>query len=100
MQATGNLMEWLSEHWAQMLGWSALTTFLYRLYIVASRFVDSWEGIKEARKDLSLIKDNHLTHLQLSMDKLDDNITGLREDLKDGLFGLREDIRLVLMRME
>ena len=100
MQTTGNPMDWFSAHWAQLLGWSALTTFLFRLYVVARRFVDSWEGIKDARKDLSIIKDNHMVHLQASIDKLDENLTGLREDLKDGLSGLRDDIRLVLMRME
>ena len=93
-------IEYLSAHWAHMLGWSALITFLYRVYLGFKKFAGLGESIDATRLDLEIIKTNHLTHLQAEAEKINENLTGLREDLRTSFDRLSADIRIVLTRME
>jgi hypothetical protein len=92
--------EYLSNHWAHLLGWSALITFLYRVYLGFKKVAGLGESIEATRLDLAVIKTNHLTHLQAEVEEVNKNLTGLREDLKTGFTELRADLRVVLGRME
>jgi hypothetical protein len=99
-QSPNNPFDYLSAHWAHMLGWSALITFLYRMYLGFKKFWGFGEGIAAAKSDLELIKTNHLPHLQAEVEKVNDNLLGLREDLKENFSRLSDDIRIVLTRMQ
>lgn len=109
MQAPWNPMEWATEHWQELVGWSALATFFYRVWFVAQKVVGYGDGIRESRSDLKTIMTNHLPHLQIELEsvnsKLDDlhsglhsDLDGLREDLKEGLNRLNDSINVLLVR--
>ena len=95
-----NPFGWLSDHWAPLLGWSALVTFLYRVYLGLQKIVGLGESIATAKADLELIKTNHLPHLQTEVEKVNENLMGLREDIKESFNRLGSDMRVVLTRME
>jgi hypothetical protein len=110
MQLPWNPMEWASEHWQELIGWSALATFFYRAWFVAKRIIGFGEGVEETRADLKTIMTNHLPHLQIELEsvnsKLSDlhsgmhgDIDGLREDLRDGLNRLNDSINVLLTRV-
>ena len=110
MQAPWNPMEWASEHWQELIGWSALATFLYRILTVAKRVISYGDGIEETRSDLRTIMTNHIPHLQIELEsvnsKLDnlhagmhEDIEGLRADLRDGLNRLSDSINVILTRV-
>jgi hypothetical protein len=83
-----------------MIGWSAFMTFLYRIYIAFEKFVGFGESIVSAKADLELIKTNHLPHLQAEVAKVNENLSGLREDLKDNFSRMSDDLHVVLTRMK
>ena len=99
MPTPWNPFDWASEHWGQMLGVAAVSTFLYRLYIGVRKIVGLGEAILSARSDLELLKTNHIPHLQVEVEKVNENLVGLREDIRDGLDRLSDNINVVLMRM-
>jgi len=96
---TYNPMDWMAAHWAQLIGWSAVATFMYRFYTWLRKLVSFGEGIESTRDDTRLIMTNHLPHIQAELEKVNENISGLREDLKTEIGRLSDDIRLVLTRM-
>lgn len=95
-----NPFGWLSDHWGTLLGWSALVTFLYRGYLVLQRILGLGESIATAKNDIELLKTNHLPHLQAEVEKVNENLTGLREDIKESFNRLSSDLRIVLTRMD
>lgn len=95
-----NPLEWLSNHWTSLIGWSSLILFLYRIHIGFQK-LEAWgKSIVSAKSDLELIKTNHLPHLQVEVEKVNDNLSGLREDIRSGLSEMRDDLRVVLVRMK
>ena len=92
--------DWLSEHWTQLIGWSLVVAFLSRLLAVARKLINYGDGIDETKANLTLIMTNHLPHIQAELEKVNDNISGLRADMRENQQRLSEDIRLVLLRMQ
>jgi len=107
MQEPWNPMTWASEHWPQLVGWTAVATFLQRIYVWTRGLGDYADTLEEARDDLSLIKSNHIPHLQTELEmvnqrleKVNTNLEGLREDFRDGINRLSDSINVVLTRIE
>lgn len=94
-----NPFGWFSDHWAQMLGWSALLTFLYRAYIGLRKLLGFGDSIEATRTDMTTLMTNHLPHFQMELEKINENLIGLRGDLKDNFNRLSDDLRIVLTRM-
>lgn len=97
---------WLSQNWQYVAGWAALLLFLQRLYSVARKFEKYGDKLDTASGDLAQIKDNHLAHIQAEqektndkLDKTNDALYGLREDLRDGFSRLSDSINILLSRM-
>lgn len=96
---TWNPAVWIAENWMYLIGWSVVGLFLYRGYALFSRFLSYGMAITELQTDMMQIKNNHLPHLQEELVHVNENLTGLREDLKEGLGRMSDDLRLVLTRM-
>ena len=90
---------WLGQNWMYIVGWAAALTLLYRGYLLVSRFASYGQAITDLQTDMVSIKENHLPHIQEELTRVNENITGLRGDLKDGLARMSDDLRLVLTRM-
>ena len=97
---------WLSQNWQYVMGWVALLLFLQRLYAIARKFEKYGSAIDEARTNLIQIKTNHLVHIQSEqektndkLDKTNDALFGLREDIRDGFSRLSDSINILLSRM-
>ena len=99
-QPNWNPLEWLAGYWPQLLGLTALSTFLYKLWCGIRKVVEPWESISSVKADLDLIKTNHLPHLQAELERVNDNLTGVRDDLRAGFEGLSRDLSIVLTRIE
>lgn len=107
MQAPWNPMMWASDNWPQLVGWTALVTFLSYIYRWVKNIGGYANTLSETREDLSLIKTNHIPHLQTELEminqrleKVNTNLEGLREDFRDGINQLSASINVVLARIE
>ena len=94
-----NPVTWIAANWMYIAGWAGFGLILYRVYIVVSRFVAYGADITSLKLDMNSIKTNHLPHVQEELVRVNENITGLREDIKEGLGRMSDDLRLVLTRM-
>jgi hypothetical protein len=97
---------WLAQNWQYVVGWAALLLFLQRLYSIARKFEKYGDKLDAASGDLVQIKDNHLAHIQAEqektndkLDKTNDALYGLREDIRDGFSRLSDSINILLSRM-
>ena len=106
MQAPWNPMTWASEHWPQLVEWTALGTFLSYIYRWVSHVGRYASTLTESREDLSLIKSNHLPHLQAELEMVNQrletvntNLEGIREDFRDGMNRLSDSINVLLTRL-
>lgn len=90
-----NPMQWFASHWMELVGWGVVVAFLRKAYVVVNRVVKYGESIDSAKDDLQLIKTNHLAHIQIELESVNENLQGMREDFKD----LRDDFRVVLARI-
>lgn len=70
--------QWAIDH-VQYLSWPVVVVGTWFGSKWANSFVDR---AKQAESSIELIKTNHLPHLQETADNINENITGLRNDLK------------------
>ena len=103
MQEAWTPLSWGSQNLTQLVGWIALGGFAWRW---SNKISGYGQKIDLAIADVSTIMTNHLPHLQTGVHDLNkglgtvnENITGLREDMRDGLNRMGEDVRLVLSGM-
>lgn len=101
-----NPMIWVGQHWLEIIGWIGVLTVLYKLYRVVDRALQPFRDLKTVKGDITAIKENHLSHMEVELGNVNNNITGLRGDMKELFSGLRDilsdvkdDIRLVMSRM-
>jgi hypothetical protein len=97
---------WLAQNWSYLVAWSLGLGIAHRLYVVIRRFERYGDDLDTARVDLGLIKTNHLAHIQAEqektndkLDKTNDALFGLREDLRNGFAQLSGSINVLLQRM-
>lgn len=93
MQPQWNPLSWASEHWTQLSIGSALAAFLYKIHRSIAKVKSYLKGLTSAQESIEKIKENHLPHLQMELEKINNNLSGLREDTK----GFREDLRALLI---
>jgi hypothetical protein len=91
---------WVLSHWAQIVGFSAVATALYRFYTWIKTLVGYGESIEATRTDMNILLTNHLPHIQAKLVKMNTTLEGMREDMKESLARLSNDIRVVLTRMD
>ena len=90
-----NPLLWASVHWVELSIGSALLSLLYKIYKILEKLKSYGDGIEASRESLEVIKNNHLTHIQTELEKVNTTLGGLREDNR----GMRDDLRAVLTRM-
>jgi hypothetical protein len=82
-----------------MLSWSVILVFLYRANRIF-RKVEVWaEDLPALRADMNIVMTNHLPHIQIELEHTNENISGLREDVKDGFSRLADSMNVVLSRI-
>lgn len=99
-----NPFDWLSHVWPYLIGISALFPLIkYFVKPVVQGFVKGKEyalDVQTLREDMNVIKTNHLPHLQAELEAVNENISGLRSDLKDGFGRLSDSLNIVLTRID
>ena len=100
-----NPLEYLAAHWPSLVGCASFLVFLNRVYKLFKKGESYADSIIDARTDQKLMMTNHLPHLQmgldeanLSMDKINQNLDMLREEMKEHMTGLRDDLRVLLVK--
>lgn len=93
MQPQWNPLSWASDHWTQLSIGAALAAGLWKIHRSVAKVKSYLKGLTTAQEGIEKIKDNHLPHLQMELEKINDNLSGLREDTR----GFRDDLRLLLM---
>jgi uncharacterized phage infection (PIP) family protein YhgE len=99
-------MTWASEHWPQLVGWTAVATFLSYIYQWAKNLGGYATSLTATRDDLGAIKSNHIPHLQKELEMVNQrletvntNLEGIREDFRDGINRLSDSINVLLTRL-
>ena len=87
-----NPLIWVADHWAQILGWSGVVVFAQRVYKGVSKVIGLSDDLVALKLDVTLLKENHLPHLQKELESVNQNISGLRDTTRDGFTGLRSDL--------
>ena len=90
---------WLSQNWQTMISVVGFLFFLWRVHVVFSNFEGWGADLQTVRRDMTTVMTNHIPHLQAEVEKVNDNITGLRGDFREGLTRLSDSINVVLTRM-
>ena len=91
---------WMSSHWVQITGLSFVLTFFYRGYILVRKLAGYGESIDSTRESVNLLMTNHLPHIQAELKEVNQNLIGLREDMKDNFGQLRSDLRALLVKRD
>ena len=106
MQQPWNPMTWASENWPQLVGWSSLVAFVSFFYRWIRNLGGYADSLNNTREDLSLIKSNHIPHLQAELEMVNQrletvntNLEGIREDFRDGMNRLSDSINVLLTRL-
>ena len=100
------VMNWIGAHWQPLLGWLTGLVTLYKtgrfFAKVAISVNNFFESFVKSRETLELLATNHLPHLQVEMEKMNEGLADLQIST-DGnaelLTGIREDLRAVLDRI-
>lgn len=87
-----NPLQWASDHWTQIGIGSALAAGMYKIFHAITKVRKYLQGLTGAQSDLEHIKNNHLPHLQVELEKINGNLSGLRDDMR----GHRDDLRAIL----
>ena len=91
---------WLSDH-IQLIGWPTIIIFVwkasYKITKYVTRLEDSEEALKNTSSTLNLVTTNHLPHMQVELEKLNEAVPSGFNRLSDAIAGLRQDL-LILMR--
>ena len=101
-----HVWNWIDLHWQAILGW---VTGLITLYRVGRWFANLAISINSvftrfelAEATLEKLATNHLPHLQVEMEKMNEGLADLQISTTNSnelLQGIREDIRAVLDRV-
>lgn len=89
-----NPLSWASDHWTQIGIGSALAAALWKIHRAVTKTKTYLKGLVTSGESIETIKVNHLPHLQLELEKINNNLSGLREDTR----GFRDDLRALLTR--
>lgn len=92
-------MDWIAANWTHIVGWGGVLLFLYRGYKVLRNFEGYGNDLQTVRQDLSLVMTNHLPHLQKELEHTNENLEGLRTDVRDGFTRLTDSMNVVLTRV-
>ena len=90
---------WISQNWLYITGWFGLLLILYRAYTIVNKFAAYGTAITTLQTDMEAVKTNHLPHLEEAVVNVNNNITGLRDDVKDGFSRLSDSLNVVLTRI-
>lgn len=89
-----NPLSWASDHWTQIGIGSALGAVLCRIHHAITKVKKYVQGLLGAQESIETIKTNHLPHVQIELEKINNNLSGLRDDTR----GFRDDLRAILAR--
>jgi hypothetical protein len=79
------LFQWIATNWQAVCGWVGGLYLIYhigKLFIALVLAINSiTDRAKAAEDTLSLLATNHFPHLQLAIERVNENLEGLRRDL-------------------
>lgn len=82
------LYVWLDAHWEHLLAWITGILTLSKILKIFAKVTISINGVFErflaAEKILTLVATNHLPHLQVEMERLNDGIADLQNKSSKG----------------
>lgn len=100
------VMNWIGLHWQAILGWITGLVTLYKagrwFAKLAISINNVFERFIQAENTLEKLATNHLPHLQIEMEKMNEGLADLQistDGSNELLTGIREDIRAVLDRV-
>jgi hypothetical protein len=103
MQDLFNAFKFFSDH-VHILGWLSLIVFALKVSWKLSRFFDglaaSFAKTEKMESTVELLATNHIPHLQIGIDKVDDTLQNLRSETIAELKGIRSDLFQVALRKE
>ena len=97
---------WIDAHWQALLGWLTGLITLVKVGRYFAKMAVSinrvFERFAEAEQTLHSLASNHLPHIQMEMEKVNEGIADLKittDGSNELLAGVREDIRAVLDKL-
>lgn len=97
-----NLFAWLSDH-IQLIGWPTLIAIAWKTSAkvtkAVARFRNAEEELSNTQDTVNTVATNHLPHLQLELEKLNQAVPEGFGRLADGISGMRQDL-LILLRKD
>lgn len=77
-------LDWFSLHWQVICGWGTALIVLYKFFRWIGKATSSAHKVvvraTDAEETIKLIATNHLPHIQIELEKLNETMTGIRED--------------------
>jgi hypothetical protein len=71
---------WLSDHFA-LIAWPTVCVFIWKLRGV---LIDYRDRFKKAEETVELLATNHLPHLQVELEKINEGVRDLKEGVNGG----------------
>jgi hypothetical protein len=76
---------WLAAHWQQICGWAFLVVLLYKVIVflvkITKAVTDIVDRANAAEHTLTKLATNHLPHMQTELEKSNEHLVGLREEI-------------------
>lgn len=76
---------WIVSHWQTICGWSFLVVVAYKFIRFLAKAItvgnDMVNRTTDAEKTIHLLATNHLPHIQAELEKSNDHLSGLREEI-------------------
>lgn len=80
------VLNWIVEHWASLVFIGTAALIVYRFLkgwtSIVAWFHTSWNRFENSESTIHLIATNHLPHLQVEMEKVNEHLAGIRDDLR------------------
>ena len=91
---------WIAQNWTYIVGWGAVLICAQRLYVFVSKIIETRDDLTILKMDLTLIKNNHLPHIQGEIELINTNLDRLQQTVGDGFSGPRDDMRALLVKQQ
>ena len=65
-----------------------------------SKIIETRDDLTILKMDLTLIKNNHLPHIQGEIELINTNLDRLQQTVGDGFSGPRDDMRALLVKQQ
>lgn len=78
-------LAWIATHWQEICGWAFLVVALYKFIMFLIKITNGVNSVvdraTEAEQTLQKMATNHLPHMQVELEKTNEHLSGLREEI-------------------